>query len=88
MCEKFSVEYIPGKEIPEDELLFVEPTMDFADEIAAYRQEMRMQIHNILAERMKKYTGHVGYSVRPSERRKGYAKKILLHQRTESVRLC
>lgn len=40
MCEKFSVEYIPGKEIPEDELLFVEPTMDFADEIAAYRQEM------------------------------------------------
>ena len=36
-----------------------------------------MQIHNVLTERMKKYTGHVGYSVRPSERRKGYAKKML-----------
>uniref|UniRef100_UPI000482FC3B GNAT family N-acetyltransferase n=1 Tax=Lachnospira multipara TaxID=28051 RepID=UPI000482FC3B len=36
-----------------------------------------MQVHNVLTERMKKYTGHVGYSVRPSERRKGYAKKML-----------
>lgn len=135
VCEKFSVEYIPGKDIPEDELLFVEPTMAFAKEIAAYRQEMLdsessfdgcfsmkrmpdiqeyvdycigwanprreadehgawgnvllvirksdmkmvgcMQVHNVLTERMKKYTGHVGYSVRPSERRKGYAKKML-----------
>ena len=116
VCEKFSVEYFPGKDIPEDELLFVEPTMAFAKEIAAYRQEMLdsessfdgcfsmkrmpdiqeyvdycigwanprreageyvtwgnvllvirkldmkmvgcMQVHNVLTERMKKYTGH------------------------------
>lgn len=136
VCEKFSVEYVPGEEsTKEDELLFVEPSMNYADEITAYRQEMldtgssfdgcfslkrtpnpqdfiehcmtwsnprrpagehgawgnvilcirksdgRMvgcfQAHNVLSERMKKYTGHVGYSVRPSERRKGYATRIL-----------
>ncbi|MCR5824348.1 MAG: GNAT family N-acetyltransferase [Lachnospiraceae bacterium] len=135
VCEKFSVEYIPENDLPAEELLFVEPTMNFAKEIAAYRQEMLdadssfdgcfsmkrmpdvqeyvdhcigwanpgreadehgawgnvllvirksdmkmvgcMQVHNVLTERMKKYTGHVGYSVRPSERRKGYAKKML-----------
>lgn len=135
VCEKFSLEYVPGKEDAEDELLYVEPTMYFAKEIAAYRQEMLdagssfdgcfsmkrmadtqeyvdycigwanprreadehgawgnvllvirksdmkmvgcMQVHNVLSERMEKYTGHVGYSVRPSERRKGYAKKML-----------
>ena len=36
-----------------------------------------MQVYNVLTERMKKFTGHVGYSVRPSERRKGYATKML-----------
>ena len=35
------------------------------------------QVHNVLTERMEKYTGHVGYSVRPSERNKGYATKML-----------
>lgn len=136
ICEKFSLEYIAGQaDSDEDELLFLEPSMDFADEIAAYRQEMLdadssfdgcfsmkrmsdmkeyvdhcigwanpsreadehgawgnvlmvfrksdmkmvgcMQVHNVLTERMEKYTGHVGYSVRPSERRKGYAKRML-----------
>ncbi|MBO4913380.1 MAG: GNAT family N-acetyltransferase [Butyrivibrio sp.] len=136
ICEKFSVEYVPGKEtFDEDELIFVEPTMLFSDEITAYRQEMLdadssfdgcfsmkgisdpkeyvdccinwanpsrepdehgawgtvllairksdmkmigcMQIHNVLTQRMRDYTGHVGYSVRPSERGHGYAKKML-----------
>ena len=137
VCEKFSLEYVAGKELSaaEDELLFVEPTMDYADEITAYRQEMLdadssfdgcfsmkrmpdpkeyvdycigwanpsrvadehgawgnvilvirksdnkmvgcMQVHNVLTQRMKDYTGHVGYSVRPSERGHGYAKRIL-----------
>ena len=36
-----------------------------------------MQVHHVLNERMKKYTGHVGYSVRPSERQKGYATQML-----------
>ena len=36
-----------------------------------------MQVHNVLNERMKRFSGHVGYSVRPSERRCGYAKRML-----------
>lgn len=135
VCEKFCVEYIPDDSFVEEELLFAEPSMQYADEIQAYRQEMldagssfdgcfcmkRMerpedfiknclfwsnprreanqsgtwgnvilvirkadgkmvgcfQVHNILNERMARYTGNVGYSVRPSERRKGYATKML-----------
>ncbi|WP_051226972.1 GNAT family N-acetyltransferase [Butyrivibrio sp. MC2013] len=137
VCEKFSVEYLPQNSLINsgEELLFVEATFDYADEIAAYRREMidadsefdgcfslkRMpnikeyadycigwanparetdergargtvilcirkkdmkmvgclQVHHELNEKMANYTGHVGYSVRPSERRKGYATRML-----------
>lgn len=36
-----------------------------------------VQAHHEPNERMNRLTGHVGYSVRPSERRKGYATKLL-----------
>lgn len=36
-----------------------------------------MQVHHVLNEKMRNITGHVGYSVRPSERRKGYATRML-----------
>lgn len=36
-----------------------------------------MQVHHVLNEQMRNITGHVGYSVRPSERRKGYATRML-----------
>lgn len=136
VCEKFIVEYTVecGME-KTDELFFVEPSVAYAEELIAYREEMLeadsgfdgcfslkrmpdpkeysdyctewanpsrpldekgargtvllcickadnrmvgcMQVHHVLNERMKNYTGHVGYSVRPSERRKGYATQML-----------
>jgi len=136
VCEKFTVEYTAefGREKTED-LLFVEPSMAYAEEITAYREEMLaaessfdgclslkrmpdpkeyveycngwanpsrilkengargtvllcirkadskmvgcMQVHHVLNEQMRNVTGHVGYSVRPSERKKGYATRML-----------
>ena len=36
-----------------------------------------LQIRHDLNEYLKKFAGHIGYSVRPTERRKGYAKMML-----------
>ena len=36
-----------------------------------------LQVRHCFNEYLEKYAGHIGYSVRPCERRKGYAKKML-----------
>ena len=36
-----------------------------------------IQVRHHFNDYLEKYAGHIGYSVRPSERRKGYAKKML-----------
>lgn len=36
-----------------------------------------IQIRHYFNEHLEKYGGHIGYSVRPSEQRKGYAKAML-----------
>lgn len=36
-----------------------------------------IQVRHYFNEYLEKYAGHIGYSVRPSERRKGYATKML-----------
>lgn len=136
VCEKFTVEYTAESGMEKtEELFFVEPSVAYAEEIAAYREEMLtaessfdgclslkrmpdpkefaqyctgwanpsrilkengargtvllcirkadnkmigcMQVHHVLNEQMRNVTGHVGYSVRPSERRKGYATRML-----------
>ena len=136
VCEKFTVEYTAESGMEKkEELFFVEPSMIYAEEISAYREEMLeaessfdgcfsmkrmpdpkeyvdyctefanpsrvlnengargtvllcirkadkrmvgcMQVHHVLNRQMRDITGHVGYSVRPSERRKGYATQML-----------
>lgn len=144
VCEKFTVEYIADTEavkvlLSTDrkayDIYFIEPTMNIADAIADYRQELleadctfdgtlslkrmpdmqeyvdyvidranpihetpeqndlvtllfcvrksdskilgSIQIRHEMDESKRLYSGHIGYSVRPSERRKGYATRIL-----------
>ena len=49
-----------------DELMLVEPSEEYFAELAAYRNDF-----------LRTLGGHIGYSVRPSERRKGYASWML-----------
>lgn len=46
-----------------------------------------IQIRHRFNEFLEKYAGHIGYCVRPSERRKGYAARMLAQTLPECARL-
>ena len=66
-CEDKST--VPAHLVPATQFLFVRKSDN--------RLAGMIQIRHCFNEYLEKYAGHIGYSVRPSERRKGYAKKML-----------
>lgn len=69
-CEKYTKE----ETVPEGK---VPATIFFCVRESDNRLVGMLQVRHRFSEYLEKYAGHIGYSVRPSERRKGYAKKML-----------
>lgn len=66
--------YTSPETLPED---FVTATQFFYIRKADNRLVGMIQVRHYLNKYLFKYAGHIGYSVRPSERRKGYATAML-----------
>ena len=64
--------YSEGKDLPEG---FVSESVCWL--VEGDRYIGRIAIRHELTEHLKKVGGHIGYIIRPSERKKGYGKKIL-----------
>ena len=60
---------VPSHLIPSTQFLFVRKRDN--------RLVGMIQVRHCFNDFLEKYAGHIGYSVRPSERCKGYAKKML-----------
>lgn len=70
MCRDYEdPERVPEHLVPATQFLFVRKSDN--------RLIGMIQVRHRFNDYLEKYAGHIGYSVRPSERRKGYAKKML-----------
>lgn len=70
MCRDYEdPERVPEHLVPATQFLFVRKCDN--------RLIGMIQVRHRFNDYLEKYAGHIGYSVRPSERRKGYARKML-----------
>ena len=68
------IRYTDRATIPEGKVL---ATQFLAFRASDWRLVGMIQVRHYFNEYLEKYAGHIGYSVRPSERRKGYAREML-----------